>query len=66
MDIGGGANWAKWKRERLSAGLPVVEVPQPKKVVPKAPAWVGEKKTTEPLEELVLDSSKTGAAAILP
>lgn len=67
MDIGGGANWSKWKRERLSAGLPLVEVPQSTKALPKAPTWVGEKKNTSgQIEEIVLDPSKTGAAAVLP
>ncbi|KAJ3551163.1 hypothetical protein NM688_g4874 [Phlebia brevispora] len=67
MDIGGGSAWARWKRERLAAGLPVVEVPQAKKVEPKAAKWSGEQKKGKNAEpELVLDPTKTGAAAVLP
>ena len=66
MDVGGGPAWTRWKRERTAAGLPIVEVPQRVKADPKAPAWTGDKSAKPKVEELVLDPSKTGAAAILP
>ena len=69
MDAGGGSSWEKWKRERATAGLPVVDVPSAKAVAPKAPTWTPKQKSKKeqaPEEELILDPSKTGAAAILP
>ncbi|THG99006.1 hypothetical protein EW026_g3282 [Hermanssonia centrifuga] len=69
MDIGGGTNWQRWKRERIAAGLPIVDVPLPKKAAPKEKIWdSSNKKRAEPVEEelVFLNPGKTGAAAILP
>ena len=68
MDTAGGENWMEWKLERAAAGLPVVDVPQPKNVPPKAPLrtktqW---KKDVQEDTVLQLDPTKTGAAAVLP
>ena len=71
MDAAGGPSWEKWKRERAAAGLPILDVPKPKNVAPKAPSWVRKTDAAEgdkpgaPLE-LHFDSAKTGAAAVLP
>ena len=65
MDIAGGSPWERWKRERTAAGLPIVDVPKPKFVAPKAPTWVPKGKAAEE-PELQLDPAKTGAAAVLP
>ena len=68
MDLAGGSPWERWKRERAAAGLPIVEVPIPKKTAPKAPSRESRKQGKEELvqPELHLDPAKTGAAAVLP
>lgn len=56
MDLAGGTPWQRWKKERLAAGLPVVDEPLPK---PRQP---------EPLQDMFFspDRPKKGAAAVLP
>ena len=66
MDIAGGSSWERWKRERAAAGLPIIDIPKPKNVAPKAPKWVSKQKDASQEEELHLDPSKHGAAAVLP
>ena len=70
MDIGGGSGWERWKQERIAAGLPIVDIPKPKKVEPKAANWTGSQKGQKDaaaiVEELILSTGKTGAAAVLP
>ncbi len=59
MDLAGGNNWERWKRERKAAGLPIVEY---------APAKPTIEKTMSDYSDLFtrLDRPKTGAAAVLP
>ncbi|OBZ79426.1 hypothetical protein A0H81_00220, partial [Grifola frondosa] len=59
MDMTAGTWWAQWKKERIEAGLPIVEEPKPEqKKVPHLPSGTA----------FLLDPSrpKTGAAAVLP
>ena len=69
MDVGGGPLWAKWKASRQAAGLPVIDVPKPKvKSLPLHPKNKKDKQESEPESDigLLFDTSKTGAAAVLP
>lgn len=68
MDTVGGENWEQWKLQRTAEGLPIVDVPIPKKVEAKQPARKKSRSQKEepPEVELHLDPTKTGAAAILP
>ncbi|KAH8101446.1 hypothetical protein BXZ70DRAFT_933111 [Cristinia sonorae] len=66
MDLAGGNPWERWKRERIAAGLPFVDEPEPKpKPAPSAPKKRSFLPGTEP-SKLLLDPTKTGAAAVLP
>lgn len=57
MELGGGPAWTKWKEERTAAGLPIVDIPKPKKP--------SSSRKAEPSPEAP-DPLKTGAAAVLP
>jgi len=61
MDLAGGSPWERWKRERKAAGLPVVDVPEPK-VKTASP------KADKPKVDYssLFNTGKTGAAAVLP
>ncbi|EMD41506.1 hypothetical protein CERSUDRAFT_101942, partial [Gelatoporia subvermispora B] len=62
LEVAGGTPWQRWKRERKASGLPLLDEPQPRpreeKDKKKAPREVT-------LGEL-FDTSKKGAAAVLP
>ncbi|KAH9949470.1 hypothetical protein B0H21DRAFT_728083 [Amylocystis lapponica] len=54
MDMAGGTPWQRWKKERLAAGLPIVDVPAPRPS--ESPNTFSQ----------LLNVGKTGAAAVLP
>ncbi|OCH94216.1 hypothetical protein OBBRIDRAFT_789552 [Obba rivulosa] len=59
MELAGGTPWQRWKKERKAAGLPLVNEPTPKPKEEQKP------KREVPMSQL-WDTSKKGAAAILP
>lgn len=77
MNLAGGIQWDRWKQQRTSANLPLVDPP-----TPKAPSLASlsprpgtgkknaEQRSTEKKEPEVVpdmpDLSKTGAAMVLP
>lgn len=73
MNLAGGIQWDRWKQQRTSANLPLVDPP-----TPKAPSLASlstkpitkKKQSTEKKEPEVApdmpDLSKTGAAMVLP
>ena len=58
MDLAGGNNWQRWKRERTAAGLPLTD--------PKPPKSGSIEKSSATIADLFPNSGKTGAAAVLP
>ena len=58
MDLAGGNNWQRWKRERTAAGLPLTD--------PKPPKAGSVEKNISSIADLFPHSGKTGAAAVLP
>jgi len=76
LDIAGGDFWPSWKAARLEQGLPVLDRAEPRestKVTSTNPfKQRAEKKPqadlvpSPPVEESIVDTSKTGAARILP
>ncbi|CCM06487.1 uncharacterized protein FIBRA_08756 [Fibroporia radiculosa] len=58
MDLGGGAPWQRWKKERIAAGLPIVDPP----TVNVKPSQ------SMSTEEIIfgVGRPRTGAAAVLP
>lgn len=59
MDLAGGSNWERWKRDRQAAGLPIVDL---------TPASTTIKRTVSDYRDLFAKPGrpKTGAAAVLP
>ncbi|THH30401.1 hypothetical protein EUX98_g3800 [Antrodiella citrinella] len=70
MDLAGGHPWERWKRERIAAGLPFVDRPEPKSKSTPTPRKSRSKKSKAdaPLDisQLFLNPNKKGAAAVLP
>lgn len=77
MNLAGGIQWDRWKQQRSSANLPLVDPPTPKtpslaSLSPKpttgkknAKKQLTEKKEPEVVPDMP-DMSKTGAAMVLP
>lgn len=74
MNLAGGIQWDRWKQQRTSANLPLVDPPTPKAPslasLSTKPITGKKKQSTEKKEPEVVpdmpDLSKTGAAMVLP
>lgn len=59
MDMAGGSPWQRWKKQRIAAGLPIIDPPPTPNSKPAKAASI---------EDILFNPNraKTGAAAILP